>query len=57
MEADRTEEVESDGEEYVLPPVELPKRAVTTFKSVKESLVVVPDLFKEEVVSIDEGSI
>lgn len=37
--------------------MELPKRAVTTFKSVKELIVTVPDLFKEEVVSIDEGSI
>jgi len=42
------DEVESDGEEYQLPPVELPRKAVTTVKSVKESLVTVPNLFTEE---------
>jgi hypothetical protein len=40
--------VESDGEEYQLPPVELPRKAVTTVKSVKESLITVPNLFTEE---------
>jgi len=42
------DEVESDGEEYQLPPVELPRKAVTTVKSVKESLITVPNLFTEE---------
>jgi hypothetical protein len=39
--------VESDGEEYKLPPVELPRRAITSVKSVKESLVSIPNLLKE----------
>jgi hypothetical protein len=51
------EEVESDGEEYELPPVELPKKAMTTVKSVKESLITVPNIFNEEKLEVDQGSI
>jgi hypothetical protein len=40
--------VESDGEAYQLPPIELPRKAVTSFKSVKESVISVPNLFNEE---------
>lgn len=49
--------MESDGDAYELPPVELPKKAVTTAKSIKESLITVPNLFSEEKLEVDKGSI
>jgi hypothetical protein len=47
MEDNENKEFESDGEEYQLPPVQLPKRAITSVKSIKESLITVPNLFHE----------
>lgn len=50
-------EVESDGEEFHIPPPEFERRAVTSFKSAKESVVPLTDHFSESKLTVDEASI
>jgi hypothetical protein len=44
----KEDDIEDDGEEFQLPPVELPRVPPTPpKKNAKEMVILVPDLFKE----------